>query len=86
MRARAFAWLFLMSVAAAGVATGCAEEDGVTPTCVDAENPLPLYNINAAGEANDPDLQADIQVQIDRGCVTPIGTAKSTSLGSGGSP
>jgi len=90
MRARAFAWLFLVTVATVGAATGCAEEEGVTPErCLDTENPLPLYDVNAAGEANAPEVQAAIQSQIERGCLTPIGTAKSGTLpppGSGGSP
>ncbi|HVJ17493.1 MAG TPA: hypothetical protein VM686_18830, partial [Polyangiaceae bacterium] len=69
MRVRAFAWLFLVSVAAAGAIQGCNTEEGVTPdACVDPQGrALPLYDINAAGQRNDPVTQDIIQGYVDRG-------------------
>ena len=75
MRAKAFAWSLLLGVAAVGTVAGCGEE-GVTPTgCKDPE--LPLYDVSQAGERNDPEVQDAIQAQVDRGCLSPIGTARS---------
>ena len=57
------------------VAPGCGE-DGQTPSrCPE----LKLYNINAAGEANSPEVAEQRAAAVDAGCMTDLGDAATES-------
>ncbi len=52
-------------------APGCGN-DGRTPSCP----PLSLYDVNAAGEANSPKVEAERAAAVDAGCMTDLGDAQ----------
>jgi hypothetical protein len=55
---------------------GCGT-DGQTGNCPE----LSLYDINAAGERNSPEVKAERDKSVDAGCMTPLG-----NYSMGGSP
>jgi hypothetical protein len=66
------AWLLLIGGLVTLFVPGCSE-DGQTATCPD----LSLYNINAAGERNSPEVQAERAKSVAAGCMTPLGDASA---------
>ena len=64
------AWLLLVGGLVTLFVPGCSE-DGQTGTCPD----LSLYNINAAGERNSPEVQAERAKSVAAGCMTPLADA-----------
>jgi hypothetical protein len=53
-------------------APGCGDNGPPPPDCP----PLSLYDINAAGEANSPKVEAERAKAVDAGCMTDLGDAQ----------
>jgi hypothetical protein len=51
-----------------GLASPGCGDSGQTPYCP----PLSLYDINAAGEANSPKVEAERAAAVDAGCMTDL--------------
>jgi len=61
------AWLLLFGALATLFVPGCGT-DGSTANCPN----LTLYNINAAGERNSPEVAAERTKSVAAGCMTPL--------------
>lgn len=62
-------WLALLIGALAALLVPACGTDGQTPNCP----PLSLYDINAAGERNSDEVQAERDKSVAAGCMTPLG-------------